>query len=242
MDSSSRKGKKTPKIGQKVQTVKSQRPSAPLSLSPRELGDRVISHLRRGGSRRDIPFLLPDIRKKTQVVEARLTTDYTVITTVSATLYNTVRSLIFSNFGNSSDLANAFSECRFIRAKIYYIPRYVFTGLSTTAALLGVSGAAIDFANNTALTTSLSLLDRDNVIIFNLFAISSRLGMKTRFGLAQAIWDVIPEFVPSQTWEDTSATTAVCYWKPFILAADSTISTDVGYLVMEADWQFRGMR
>jgi hypothetical protein len=175
-------------------------------------------------------------------VEVRLTTDYIPISVTNNTVYNTVQALIFSGFGNAGDLKNAFDEVRFVSGKIYYMPRYVFGGNSSSAAIMEFGGAAIDFANATAFGSTVSLMDHDNHVMFTLLALTTHPTEKERFSAANAIWDVIPDFVPSGVWEDANASTNIAWWKPYFLAADITQTVTVGYLIMDAVWQFRGMR
>lgn len=208
----------------------------------RALGMRVSQHLLGGGSSRDIPFLLPGIDKKSQIVEVRLVTDYISVTTVNATAYTTVQAFAFSTFSNSADLKNVFDEVRPIRGKVYYIPRYIYGGNSAGAAIMEVGGAAIDFANASAFGSSASMLQHDNHVMFTLLQVTQPATARRRFDLCSAEWDILFDGSPDKNWQDASASTNVAWWKPYFNPGDVTAGVTVGYLVAEMDFQFRGMK
>jgi hypothetical protein len=242
MASTGKKGKKIAKATPKVGAVKGQVTRSVSPMSPIDIGARIITHLRGGGSRREIPFLLPDIRKKTQIVEVRLTSDFIAITTVAATAYTTVVPIIHSSFTNQVDLINVFEEVRPVRGKVYYVPRFSMVGVNGAASLRDIGGAVVDFANNAALVSTATLLDHDNVVTFPLFSSSDRQKNIGRFPQATAQWSVLPDWLPSEAWEDTSSVSAFAWWKPYFAVADVTTSGTVGYAILEMDFQYRGVK
>ncbi len=217
-------------------------PQKPFHLSAQELGAIIRTHLLRGGTSREIPFLLPTFKKRTQVVEIALITDYISITFTNATQYNTVQTFIFSSFGNNGDLKNTFDEQRALRGRCYYIPRFVYGGNSSQAAVIGQGGAVVEYANNTVLGSSASLLQHDNHVLFNILALTERGQKDDRAGTAQAIWPILVDNMPDQEWQDSNSPTAFAYWKPFFNAGDVTVTGTYGYLVAEMSFQFRGLK
>lgn len=207
--------------------------------SPREIGALVKTHIKRGGNVRDIPFLLPHFDKKTQIVEIHLITDYKNITISSGNAYTTVQSVAFSDFPNAASIDDLFDECRPIRGRVYYIPRYT---VSTTGAIHTVGGAAIDYVDSGVFGSSGAMLDHDNHVLFPLYSTFGTQKGGRRNPISTGNWLIEFDGTPDKNWEITTNTTAKCYWKPYFAAGDVTTSATVGYLVFELDWQLRGMK
>jgi len=221
-----------------VSKIPSQDATKTLSTTmARSIGDRVRTHLLTGGHWRDIPFLLPSVMKKTQVVELRLITDYQSITTVATVAYATALAVNYNKFANNTDLKNVFDEVRPVRGKIYYIPRY-----ESSSTITGVGGAAVDFANVSAFGSSSSMLQHDNHVMFSLQAVTEKQNCRKRFDFATATWEVLIDATPDENWQDTNAPVDFAWWKPYFVGIDVTLSAVVGYLVMEFDFQFRGLK
>lgn len=227
---------KVPNGGSRLVSDSDQKGGGPTSQA---IGKLVIDHLRRGGSRQDIPYLLPSFRRGTEIVEMRLFTDYIAITTTTGTLYNTVQSVKFSGFGNASDLVNVFEEVRPVRGKIYYFPRSFVTG----STLVNMGGAAVDYASSGAITAAVNMLQHDTHCIFTLFTGNQggyKLGKK--YPSATACWALQFDGTPDRDWQDTIAPTDVAWWKPYFATTEVTTTATVGYLLMWVDWQFRQVR
>lgn len=223
---------------------KATKPQKALSATPIELGHLVRSHLLRGGSYRDIPFILPRDMKRTQVVQIRLPTDYIAITTTASFAYTTVTALIFSLFGNNADLKNTFDEQRVVKGRCYYIPRYSSPvgGTLATAQILQTGGAVIEYANGTAFGSTASLLQHDNHVLFNLTPLNYLFSPKKREAVATAEWPILPDNMPDQQWQDSNAPANFAWWKPYFAPGDVGFTATTGYLVAECDFQFRGMK
>jgi PBP1b-binding outer membrane lipoprotein LpoB len=209
-------------------------------IEPSSPGSTLLAHIRRGGSGKDIPFLLPMLMKKNQIVEVRLVTDFINIAVTNATNYSTVQVFKADAFSNYSDLKNVFDQVRPSRGRVYYVPRYTYTG-GTSGGQSQPGGAAIDVSNASAFGSSVSMLQHDNHVMFSLMTVPVKTN-HGRFSQAAAIWDFILDYIPETSWQDTANPVAFAWWKPWFSGADVTSSVTAGYLIMECILQFRGMK
>jgi hypothetical protein len=187
--------------------------------------------------KKDIPYLLPDFGKGTQYIEIRLQLTPVTITTVAATLYNTVISINAAAFNNFSDFAGIFDEYRMIGGEIAYQPTTMLVPAAWTA--FGFISAAIDYGVNTAFGSLNAVLSHDTKKLFSLTAFS---GFKVTTTKGIASWPIQLEKLPDKEWIPvTVSNTNVAFWKPFMAAADSPGSGNTGFVFGYLDFQFRGL-
>lgn len=212
--------------------------SVPRNISdPREAGLLIQTHLKRGGNARDIPFLLPYFKKGTQVAELRLSTDYKNLTFSAGVAYATVTSVAFSDFTNATQLVSVFDEVRPVRGIVRYLPRYT---ASTTGAIHGAGGAAIDYTNSTAFTSSAQLLDHDTKVLFPIYATFMKVTGGRKHVMSTS-WPILFDGQPDEAWLIATNSTVLAYWKPYFNAGDVTGSGVLAYLYFEIVFQFRGL-
>jgi len=186
---------------------------------------------------RDIPFDYPDFFKGTQVPVYRLKLLQIGITTVAATVYNTVFSLSASQLNNFTDVANMWDEYRILRGEFEYHARFSYAGSAEVQNYFGV--AAVDYSIATAFGSFDSANAHDTRKLFNLVSVP---GSGVKPGRPHASWPVKFEKLPDQEWiPTTTTTTAFCYWKPRFEATDVRSSlTNIGFLLGWFDIQVRG--
>jgi len=204
--------------------------------SVQEIGRTIISHIR-SGRKGDIPFFLPTMMKKSQIVELKMQTNYAKVTTSTGIAYSGVSPCLLSTFIDATDVIDLFDEYRPIRGKAYYIPRYNF---GSTPIQTG--GAAIDFANATPFSNSQTMLNHDNSVMFDLLRMSQHPTVRGKWQNASAVWEIRPDSSPDENWVDTAASTPICWWKAWFEAVNVSSSLDIGYLVFEMVFQFRGLK
>jgi hypothetical protein len=187
--------------------------------------------------KKDIPYILPDFGKGTQYIAVRLYLTVQNITTVAATVYNTVLSIQSSILNNFSDFAGIFDEYRLIKGEIYYQPTTLIAPAVWTGGL-GVTCACIDYGIATALGSTTAAASHDTKQFFFLVANPSQK-QNPKYGVAK--WQVLLERLPDQEWIPVTVNTAVAYWKPYMIAIDSPGAGVTGYLHGWMDVMFRGM-
>lgn len=216
--------------------------TTPEETSPARIGKALVNHLRSGRHRRDIPFLLPMIQKKSQIVEIRMCTPYTNVSVTASTNFSSVATWNMTNFIDVADVKSLFDEVRPIIGKVFYMPRYVVGVNGTSPAICGAGGAVIDLANSSSFATSDSLVNHDNHVLFDLYRTNSHPTNKGRFSNATAAWTVLWDAYPDSNWADTNATPDIFFWKPWFGGGDIPLTGTAGYLVAEVVFQFRGLK
>jgi len=207
-----------------------------------EMIRRMMDHHRLSGKSpldlaRDIPYLLPDFFKGTQVVQVRLV-NTVALNTVAATAYSSVTNLQASQYNNFSDFAGIFDEYRVLNGGVSYFPQVAFFP-AAASTLFGSGAAAIDYSISAAFTSLVGPISHDNMQIFDLVSVG-RQEVHPKFG--SAYWKVEVEKQPDQDWLPvTNSTTPWAYWKPYVVAANSPFTGLVGQLVIWQDFQFRGL-
>lgn len=193
--------------------------------------------------KRDIPYFIPDFRKETQIVEARL---YYLsdVNTVAATAFTTVTSFTAAGFNNFSDFASIFDEYRLGKVgKVSYTPVTYVNVNGTFAIDCGFCIACIDYGVSSANGSQLAAWSHDNKQMFYLVSHPGATQSKGNYGKeGRAHWTVEPEPLPDQDWiPSTTSNTVFYYWKPYMAAASSPGTGKVGVLLGWHDFQFRGM-
>lgn len=246
-------GAPNPSMKKKKKAARLRAPKAPLIRSvksavkgPKELGAMiqhlVARHKESGKSlselKRDIPYFLPDFRKETQIVEARLYY-LSVVATVAATAFNTVTSFSATGFNNFADFASIFDEYRITTGRVNYVPT-TYVGTAAWSNDTGFCIACIDYGVSSANGTQLAAYSHDNKKMFNLVNVKGEKEIDGMTGTAS--WFIDPEPLPDQDWiPSTTSNTVFYYWKPYMEAANSPGTGTVGRLLGWHDFQFRGM-
>ncbi len=220
------------------------------SLEPSEIFSRLFDQHVAGGLtgkplslalKRDIPYLLPDFQKGTQVVSMRLYAGPFSLATVASTAFTTVQIIDANIFTNFTDMASVFDEYRFVHGHVWYTPSSNHAADSLSLAT-GYTIAVVDYANNGALASLAAALTHDNHREFYLVGVpSQQIGKRQCSGVAS--WPIIFEKLPDQEWNSTAnGDVEVAYWKPYMASAQSPGTTETGKLCLWMDFQFRGMK
>jgi hypothetical protein len=192
--------------------------------------------------KKQIPYLLPSFMKKSQVMEIRLTANFTTVSTVSATDFAPSVTVQGNLFNNTTELSTVFDEYRVVRGELIYFPTTNYTSAgSTWASVTGFCVAAIDYANATVFSSISAAWASDNKQAFYLV---NHIGntLVTHPTKGSASWPLLFEELPDQFWiAAVTLNTAFCYWKCFSRAANVPGTGECGQLGGWMDFQYRGL-
>jgi hypothetical protein len=188
-------------------------------------------------SRRMIPFLREEFSKGTQAPTVRLYLQQQAVLITASNTIPFVQGLGVSDLLNWSSWDQIFSEYRFVRGEVQFMPIQTTSaqGLGVVEPAIGVISYREGDSGTPATYDSLNVYDTKKWFIPTL------VGSYGDSKLHITRWPVSLDDIPDQEWRPIDDTGTPAYWKCFGSVIGNT-STQVGLVTAYMDVQFRGLQ